>query len=147
MALLVAPKSRELEDVSSYLWRVSVERYHEMIETGLITKDDRLELIEGFLVEKMSIKPLHAFVTETVRETLAAVIPDGFFVSAQQPITTDDSEPEPDVLIIHGQRQDFLDHHPGPESVALLVEVADTTLYQDQTWKKRIYARASVSVY
>jgi hypothetical protein len=147
MALLVAPKSQELEDVSPYLWRVSVERYHEMLETGLITKDDRLELLEGFLVEKMSIKPFHTFVTETVRELLAAVVPDGYFVSAQQPITTDDSEPEPDILIIHGRRHDFLDHHPGPESVALLVEVADSTLYQDQTWKKRVYARASVSVY
>jgi Uma2 family endonuclease len=147
MALLVAPKATELEDVSSYLWRVNVERYHEMIETGLITKDDHLELLEGFLVEKMSIKPLHTFVIETVRETLAAVTPDSFFVNAQQPITTADSEPEPDVLIIRGRRQDFLDHHPGPESVALLVEVSDSTLYQDQTWKKRIYARAGVSVY
>ncbi len=58
-----------------------------------------------------------------------------------------DSEPEPDVFIVRGQRRDFVQSHPAPEDVALLAEVSDATLQQDQTRKKRIYARAGIPVY
>lgn len=147
MTLLLAPQTDELEQVSSHLWRVSVDRYHEMLNAGSLTENDRLELLEGFLTEKMTINPLHTFITETIRETLAQIAPPDFFVNAQQPITTSDSEPEPDVIVIKGRRHDFLTNHPGPEDVALLVEVSDATLQQDQSWKKRIYARAAIVVY
>ena len=147
MATLLAPPTDKLIYSPSQLWRISVNRYHEMIEAGLLTENDRLELLEGFLIEKMTIKPPHTFVTEILREVFGHIIPDNFFVNNQQPITTSDSEPEPDVIVIQGQRRDFLENHPGPEDVVLLIEVSDATLYQDQTWKKRIYARANIAIY
>ncbi len=58
-----------------------------------------------------------------------------------------DSEPEPDVLVVRGKRRDFIQRHPMPEEVALLVEVADGTINQDQNWKKRIYGRAGIASY
>lgn len=147
MATLLAPPTNQLTYPPFQLWRITVERYHEMIEAGILTENDRLELLEGFLIEKMTIKPSHTFVTEILREILGRIIPDNFFVNNQQPITTSDSEPEPDVVVIQGQRRDFLENHPSAEDVALLIEVSDTTLYQDQTWKKRIYAQASIAIY
>lgn len=147
MTLLLNPSTNEVIQAQPQLWQISVERYHEMIEAGLLTEDDRLQLLEGYLVEKKTVNPPPAFVTETVREAVTAIIPDGFFVSSQQPVTMSDSEPEPDVLVVKGKRRDFIQRHPMPEEVVLLVEVADSTINQDQNWKKRIYARAGISVY
>ena len=129
------------------LWRISVDRYHEMIAAGLLTEEDRLELLEGYLTEKMTVNPPHSFTTDQIRDELMAVIAENCFVKSQQPITTEDSEPEPDVMVVAGSKRDFVDHHPGPQDVILVIEVADATLAQDQTWKKRIYARAGIAVY
>lgn len=147
MDLLVTSPVNDASVGPPCFWRISVERYHEMIEAGVLTENDRLELLEGFLIEKMTVNPPHAFVTETLRELLAEPIPEAFFVSSQQPITMQESEPEPDVSIIQGDRRDFLQNHPGPADLALVVEVADATLHQDQTWKKRIYAGVEIPVY
>ena len=68
-------------------------------------------------------------------------------MDTQEPVTTMDSEPEPDVSVIRGVRGDYVDRHPGPEAVGLLVEVADTSLPPDRGWKKRIYAAARIPVY
>ena len=147
MTMLLTSPARELTYAPSKLWQISVERYHEMIEAGTLTENDRLELLEGFLVEKMTVNPPHSFTTDQIRDELTAVIPSTFFVKSQQPITTFDSEPEPDVMIIAGKKRLFVNRHPGPEDVALLIEVSDATLQQDQTWKKRIYAQAGIPVY
>jgi Uma2 family endonuclease len=118
-----------------------------MIQKGLLTTSDRLELLEGFLIKKMTVNPPHAFVTETISDALSHLFTDGRFVNAQQPITMKDSEPEPDVCVVRGQRRDFVQRHPTPPDVVLLIEVSDSTLQQDQTWKKRIYAQAGIPVY
>lgn len=145
--LLVPTPETEIVYAGSQLWRISVARYHEMIAAGMLTENDRLELLEGFIVEKMTVNPPHAFVTETLRDHLGNLNAEGFFVNAQQPITMEESEPEPDVVVVWGERRNFRLRHPGPEDVTLIIEVADSTLHQDQTWKKRIYARAGIPVY
>ena len=68
-------------------------------------------------------------------------------VDTQAPITLVDSEPEPDVVVVQGEPRQYLARHPGPQDVALVVEVADTTLLRDQGAKKRLYARAGVPTY
>lgn len=146
MTLLLNPSTNEVM-VQPQLWQISVDRYHEMIEAGLLTEDDRLELLEGYLVEKMTVHPPHSFTTDQIRDELMAIVGPGYFVKSQQPITTEESEPEPDVFVVIGNKRDFVRRHPQPEDVALVVEVADSTLAQDQTWKKRIYARADIGVY
>ena len=146
MTIALATPTRESIDLSSF-WRISVDRYHKMIQRGLLTTNDRLELLEGMLIKKMTVNPPHAFVTETIDKTFARLFSDNFFNSSQQPVTMDDSEPEPDVFVVRGKRRDFVQNHPTPEDVALLVEVSDSTLQQDQTWKKGIYAQAEIPVY
>jgi Uma2 family endonuclease len=118
-----------------------------MIDAGILTDDDRVELLEGWLVPKMPKNPPHCLSTELTREALARLLPAGFFVNGQEPLTTEDSEPEPDVMIVKGQRRDYLHRHPHGEEIALLVEVSDTTLKRDRKLKKRLYARAGVPLY
>jgi Uma2 family endonuclease len=66
---------------------------------------------------------------------------------SQEPVTTADSEPEPDFLVVRGTRHNYTDHQPGPDEVVMVVEVADTTLRRDRGVKKRIYAAARVPIY
>jgi Uma2 family endonuclease len=129
------------------IYRLSVEQYHAMARAGILDEDAPVELLEGWLVRKMTKYPPHSVVTTLVRQALERLLPEGWYVPSQEPITTRDSEPEPDLMIVRGEPREYLDHHPAPEDVALIIEVADTSLRRDRGTKKRIYARAAVRVY
>jgi hypothetical protein len=82
-----------------------------------------------------------------VRKALERVLPEGWYVDSQEPITLSDSEPEPDVRVARAEVADDPKRYPGPQDVALVVEVADISLRRDRGTKKRIYARARIPVY
>ena len=129
------------------VWRFTVEQYHEMIRAGILTEDDPVELLEGWLVPKMPKNPPHGVVTRLAQKALDRILPAGWDVRVQDPITTDTSEPEPDVAVARGDTRDYIEHHPGPKDMALAIEVSETTLNRDRGLKKRIYARARIPVY
>lgn len=129
------------------LWRLSVRQYHQMIRLGILTEDDPVELLDGWLVAKMSRNPAHRAATLLVRDALAKAAPAGWYVDAQEPITLESSEPEPDVVVVRGNTRDYLDRHPGAADVALVVEVADSSLERDRTLKLRLYARSGIPAY
>jgi Uma2 family endonuclease len=129
------------------IWRMSVDQYHAMVRAGILTDDDPVELLEGMLVLKMSKNPPHHVVTYLVRRALEHLMVAGWYVDSQEPVTTSDSEPEPDVTVVRGDVIHYLDRHPGPEDTALVVEVAEATLRRDRGIKKRIYARAGIAIY
>jgi Uma2 family endonuclease len=144
----VAPSSPRAAVVpTDVIWRLTVEQYHEMVRTGILTDDDPVELLQGLLVTKMPKNPPHRITTGLLREALRPLLPNGWYVDSQEPITTEDSEPEPDVCVIRGDTRQYADRHPGPSDVALVIEVADTTLERDLTSKKQVYARAGIPVY
>jgi Uma2 family endonuclease len=129
------------------IYRLSVAQYHAMADHGILNEDDPVELLEGWLVRKMTKHPPHSLTTLLVRRALERLLADRWYVNAQEPITLSDSEPEPDVLVARGRPLDFRHRHPGPEEVVLVVEVADASLAQDRGPKKRTYARAGIPVY
>ncbi len=129
------------------IWQLTVEQYHTMITTGILTDGDPVELLEGWLAMKISKAPSHSFTTQVLREILADRLPFGWFINCHEPITTGDSEPEPDLSIVRGDRRMYSDRHPYPEDVELVIEVADSSLERDRNIKKRIYARAGIPVY
>jgi Uma2 family endonuclease len=95
----------------------------------------------------MPKNPSHRLVTGLTRTAFERFLPAGWYADSQEPVTIGESEPEPDVVLVRGDRRDYLDRHPGPQDLGLLVEVADTTLQQDRGTKKRLYAGASVLCY
>ncbi len=129
------------------LYRLTVEQYHAMAGAGILTDDDPVELLEGLLVCKMTKYRPHTMTTGLLRDALSEIVSSWCYVDAQEPVTTSDSEPEPDLLVVRGTRRDYTDRQPGPEEVVLVVEVADTTLRRDRGVKKRIYAAAGLSIY
>ncbi|MGE0682672.1 MAG: Uma2 family endonuclease [Candidatus Binatia bacterium] len=129
------------------IWRLSVEQYHAMIQAGILTEDDPVELLEGWLVTKMPKNPRHSAVTQLMQAALTRALPSGWHVRGQEPVTTEDSEPEPDIVVARGDLRQYLDRHPGPQDVALVVEVADSSLQRDRMLKKRLYAAAGIPAY
>jgi len=127
--------------------RLSIEQYHAMIQSGILTDDDFVELLEGWLVFKMPKNPPHRVTTRLVRTALENILPPGWYVDSQEPITLSNSEPEPDIVVVRGDTRQYLDRHPGAEDIGIVIEVSDTTLQRDRTVKKRIYARAGISIY
>jgi Uma2 family endonuclease len=140
-----APQTAEID--ISRLYRLTVEQYHQMVESGMLASGDPIELLEGWLTLKMTKKPAHRIVTQDLRDLLPPLMPKGYFVDDQEPVTTEDSEPEPDLLVIRGKRSDYANRHPLAKEVALVVEVSDVTLRTDRTIKQRIYAKARIPIY
>ncbi len=132
---------------SDPIWRFSVREYHDMIRAGILGEDDPVELLDGWLVPKMMKNPPHSAATDLVRYALEGIVPKGWYVRSQDAITLATSEPEPDAVVVRGDRRTYVDRHPGPEDVALVVEVADASLKRDRTSKKRLYAQAGIPSY
>jgi Uma2 family endonuclease len=127
--------------------KFSIDEYHKLIEIGLLTENDNLELLEGYLVLKMSRNPPHDGTIDLVREVLFRLIPLGWMLRVQQAITLADSEPEPDFAIVRGNSRSFLQRHPLTDEIAVCIEVSESTLESDQIDKGRIYARAGIPIY
>jgi Uma2 family endonuclease len=112
--------------------------------------DKRYELIEGELINKMGQKPPHACVIAVLPQLLGSAFPGRIRVQSSIILPDPDgqySEPEPDVALLHRQSPEFFRRHPGPQDVALLIEVADTSLASDRSVKYRLYARAGIAEY
>jgi Uma2 family endonuclease len=129
------------------LFRLTVQQYHQMIDSGILPDDEPVELLEGLLVRKMSKKPLHETVIAVLNDLLPTILPTGWCRRIQAPVTLANGEPEPDVSIARGTLRDYLHQHPTPESIALVIEVAESSLARDRGPKRRSYARAGIETY
>jgi Uma2 family endonuclease len=129
-----APEVAEWVPAPESLYRMSVEKYEEMVSSGVFTKHDRFELIQGILVTKMTEYPKHTWASDASRFTLESLLPAGWYVRIDKPlrIPAQASVPEPDLVVARGSFLDYGRRHPEPADVALVVEIADSSLSQDR---------------
>ncbi len=127
--------------------RFSVDQYHRLGETGILDEEDRVELLEGWIVSKMVRNPPHDLSLELLDAAIRPLVPPGWRVRTQMAITTADSEPEPDLAIVEGAPRSRLPRHPGPQETGFIAEVSDSSLARDRGTKARLYARASIETY
>lgn len=125
--------------------RFTVEDYHRMARAGVLTEDDRVELLEGEIIEMAPIGSRHAAVVDRFTRSFAQNVGRRAIVRVQGPVRLGEhSEPQPDLAILR-PRADFYAHaHPGPEDILLLVEVAEATADYDRKVKVPLYARAGI---
>jgi Uma2 family endonuclease len=142
----VAATALETQIPLSLLRRFTVDEYHALLDAGVFAEDENYELLRGLLVHKMGKKRRHSLVTRRLRQFLEPML-KGVYVDSQEPVTTADSEPEPDVYVIRGCPEDYIDHQPLARDTLLVAEVAESTLVQDRGLKKSIYAEAGIPVY
>jgi Uma2 family endonuclease len=126
--------------------RFSVAEYHFLIQQGFLKEDERVELLEGWIIAKMPHNPPHDIAIENTNYALLAILPAQWRIRIQSAITTSESEPEPDIVICTPveQRQG---RHPEPKDIPLIIEVADSSVSDDRGIMQRIYARALIPVY
>ncbi len=106
-----------------------------MVRKGILSGDDRVELLDGLIVRKMPIDPSHRISTRLLFRALDALAPPGWYADHQAPVTLSASEPEPDVALLRGATTDYADRHPGPKETGIVAEVSHTSLAQGRTVK------------
>ena len=127
--------------------RFSVDEYHKMIEAGILNDEDKVELLEGYVVEKMPRNPAHDVAIQRLDKRFHRMVPSGWEVRVQSAIHLTDSEPEPDVALARGDDFTFATRHPEAGELGATIEVADSSLARDRQDKGRIYTGAGIPVY
>lgn len=126
--------------------RFDVAAYYRMVETGVLRPDDRVELIEGEVVDMAPIGSAHAGTTDVLTGMVARAVADGLaVVRVQGPLRLDaHNEPQPDLMLLRPSVDHYRRSHPTSADVLLLVEVADRSLAYDRGPKLALYARHGV---
>ncbi len=128
------------------LHRWTVEEYHRLAQARILGEEDRVELLNGYLVDKMTKSPRHEAVISRVERALRRLLPPGWTLRIQCAMTTADSEPEPDLAVVRIATDDYESRHPAGDDLGLIVEVSDSSLSIDRQ-KAAVYARAAVPNY
>lgn len=125
--------------------RFTVDEYYAMAEAGILHEDDRVELIEGEIVQMAAIGSRHAACVNRLTRLLVERAGDDAVVTVQNPVRLSDlSEPQPDFALLRPREDFYAGGHPGPADTLLVVEVAHTTLGYDREIKLPLYATAGV---
>ena len=125
--------------------RFPVAEYRRMVQAGILKEDDRVELIEGEIIEMVPIGPPHAVCVDRLSEAFHRLLLDRAVVRTQGPISLGPySEPQPDLVLCRTPLRRYAEAHPGPEDLSLVIEVAETSVEEDRTRKMPLYARAGI---
>ncbi|NBU99086.1 MAG: Uma2 family endonuclease [Spirochaetia bacterium] len=125
-----------------YIKKFTKEDYYALHKEGRLSR--HTELLEGVLIEKMTISPKHSFIVSKLHEILSSTLLKRYIIREEKPLSTPTSEPEPDLSIVTGTLDDFRDSHP--TTADWVIEVAVTSLSLDLS-KRKIYASAGIPEY
>jgi Uma2 family endonuclease len=126
-------------------WVFSVDEYHRMSDAGILSEDDRVELIEGEIIKMSPIGSHHAGCVNRLNTLLNRRAGQEAIVSVQNPVRLDDySEPEPDLALLKPRADFYAQSLPTADDVLLIIEVADTSIDYDRDVKLPLYARAGI---
>ena len=126
--------------------RFTVLEYHQMGQVGILGEDDRLELLEGEIVEMAPIGSRHQAVVDRLTRLFSNQSEDVALVRVQGPVRLgEETEPQPDLLLLAPRSDFYASAHPGPDDVLLLVEVSDTSTEYDREVKLPLYARYGIA--
>jgi Uma2 family endonuclease len=141
-----APPKRHYLAQASFR-RFTLAEYHRLIELGVLTDGEPYELLEGYLVHKMSRGTPHDFSLDALAEELRRALPDPRYPRTQMAVTLGDSEPEPDIAVVPGPHRRYATAHPTPAECRLVVEVSASSLAVDRHDKGSIYAGNGIPTY
>ncbi|MGE0885962.1 MAG: Uma2 family endonuclease [Blastocatellales bacterium] len=119
--------------------------YHQLIEAGVLGEDDRVELLNGEILEMSPIGPRHAACVDRLNETLTLMLKGQAKVRVQNPVELGEfSEPEPDLTLLKPREDFYASGHPAPADILIAIEVADSTIEKDRNLKIPAYAAAGI---
>ena len=119
--------------------------YHRLAEIGVLKPDERVELLDGIIYNMAPMGPFHGGVSNALAGYLWQLAQGRWFVWTQSPIgLSKTSEPEPDLALLVPADHCYMQRHPGPDDVFLIIEVADSSLEFDREKKLPLYAKAAL---
>jgi Uma2 family endonuclease len=126
----------------------TIAEYHRLTEIGFFCEDDNVELINGEIFEMAAKGTPHSICETRLERQLHKLVGERATLRGQQPIILpDDSEPEPDRVIVQNRDDDYLSGHPTTGDILLLIEIADSSLSYDKEVKLPVYADAGIAHY
>ncbi len=143
-APLVQPEFEEAPAPIVY-HKFTVDDYYRMLDIGILTEDDRVELIDGEVREMSPIDPIHAATIDRLNYYLGDLLRNRAIVRVQNPVRLSEyNEPQPDVAIVRWRDDFYMQKHPLPEDTFIAIEVANTSLVYDRKEKLPRYAAAGI---
>ncbi|WP_373541580.1 Uma2 family endonuclease [Chamaesiphon sp.] len=134
--------------VNTQIRQLTSTEYYQMMESGIIREGERVELVLGQIFTMAAKGTRHTLSTRKLFKQLLALIGDRADVQSQDPITLpNNSEPEPDIVIARLRSDDYVNSHPSPADIILVIEVADSSIKFDRETKAPLYAAAGISEY
>jgi Uma2 family endonuclease len=131
--------------VQTQRWLFTVQEYHLMTEAGVFANNERVELIEGEIIQMAAIGTRHASSVKRLTRRFSLIPEERATLGVQDPIQlTEKTEPQPDVVLLQPRADYYATAHPIPSEVLLLVEVSDSTVDNDRDVKVPIYARSGI---
>ena len=131
------------EQMAQARHRITASDYYRMAEAGILAEADRVELIDGEIVDMAPIGSKHAFIVSRLARFFTLASSDRYLVSTQNPVRLDElSEPQPDLALL--KPGNYMDRLPGPVDVLLIIEVAHTSINFDREVKLTLYARHGI---
>jgi len=128
--------------------RFRVEDFRKMTEIGILPEESGWEIVDGFLIDKMTIGSKHSGTVNRLNRTLIVLLGKNVVVAVQNPVHIDEyNEPEPDIALLKPRDDFYTASHAAPQDVLLLIEVSDSTLEYDREVKKNLYAEAEIAEY
>jgi Uma2 family endonuclease len=150
MSMMTAPPQVPTTPPEAFpeLYRFTVAQYDRMVQDGTIGQNERVELIEGLLVTKMGKNPPHVFAGKLGFKRLEGLVSPGWHVGKKDPVVVSDwGKPEPDLSVVRGTENEYVDRAVTAADVSLVVEIAESSLGIDRSEMNRVYARAGIPVY
>lgn len=127
--------------------RFTITEYHRLADLDFFTEDDRIELIKGEIIKMAAKGQAHSVCNTRLYRELFKLLEEKATIRGQEPIIINNSEPEPDLVIVKNTPDDYFLNHPIPSDIFLVIEVADLSLKYDQEVKLLLYAEAGISDY
>ncbi len=135
-----------MDAIMAPVHRWTRQQYEEMVLHDIFQPGERVELVDGLIIDMSPQKSFHASTVCLVAEALQALFGAGHHIRVQMPLALGgNSEPEPDVAVVPGKTRDYVNAHP--TTATLVVAVADTTLRLDRKAKQAVYARNGIAEY
>jgi len=127
---------------------ITRQEYHKMAEAGILSEDDKVELINGEIINMSPIGSKHAAIVSLLSSSLHKQLEESFLIWIQNPIVLNDtSEPEPDLVVLSKREDHYLESHPKANDVLLVIEVASSSLLYDKEIKSSLYAQSGIPEY
>ncbi|WP_254566590.1 Uma2 family endonuclease [Oscillatoria sp. HE19RPO] len=128
--------------------RFTIQEYHRLTELGFFQEGDRVELIQGEILQMAAKGTAHTTVTKRLLRAFGQRLGERATIQIQDPLfLAPNSEPEPDIALVKNRADDYLSGHPTPEDVILVIEIADSSLRYDREVKLPLYAKSGIADY